>query len=160
MFLLIKQTHAFVFQIHTHFQIFSYCLGDICYIPHEKNFQWENILRFFHLPFLNIYSSASLNLLIYFSDIVEQVWKQSEVQSVLQRRLHWLGLNFYTGGTNGKEPTCWRRRHKRYRFYSCVRKIPWRRAWKPTPVFLPGKSHEQRSLAGYSPWGGKELNMT
>ena len=33
----------------------------------------------------------------------------------------------------------------------CVRKIPWRRAWKPTPVFLPGESHGQRSLAGYSP---------
>ena len=32
-----------------------------------------------------------------------------------------------------------------------VRKIPWRRAWKPTPVFLPGESHEQRSLEGYSP---------
>ena len=34
-----------------------------------------------------------------------------------------------------------------------VRKIPWRRKWQPTPVFLPGKSHGQRSLAVYSPWG-------
>ena len=33
-----------------------------------------------------------------------------------------------------------------------VRTIPWRRKWQPTPVFLPGKSHEQKSLAGYSPW--------
>ena len=33
-----------------------------------------------------------------------------------------------------------------------VRKIPWRREWQPTPVFLPGKSHGQRSLVGYSPW--------
>ena len=32
-----------------------------------------------------------------------------------------------------------------------VRKIPWRRKWQPTSVFLPGKSHGQRSLAGYSP---------
>ena len=31
--------------------------------------------------------------------------------------------------------------------------IPWRREWQPTPVFLPGESHGQRSLAGYSPWG-------
>jgi len=31
-----------------------------------------------------------------------------------------------------------------------VRKIPWRRAWQPTPVFLPGESHGQRSLVGYS----------
>ena len=36
-----------------------------------------------------------------------------------------------------------------------VRKTPWRRAWKPIPVFLPGKSHGQRSLAGYSPWVAK-----
>ena len=34
-----------------------------------------------------------------------------------------------------------------------VGKIPWRRKWQPTPIFLPGKSHGQRSLAGYSPWG-------
>ena len=33
---------------------------------------------------------------------------------------------------------------------------PWRRKWQPTPVFLPGESHGQRSLAGYSPWGRKE----
>ena len=33
------------------------------------------------------------------------------------------------------------------------RKIPWRRAWQPTPVFLPGESHRQRNLAGHSPWG-------
>ena len=39
-------------------------------------------------------------------------------------------------------------------------KIPWRRKWQSTPVFLPGKSHGQRSLAGYSPWGCKELDMT
>ena len=36
-----------------------------------------------------------------------------------------------------------------------LRKIPWRRKWQPTPVFLPGESHGQRSLAGYSPWGCK-----
>ena len=35
----------------------------------------------------------------------------------------------------------------------------WRRAWLPTPVLLPGDSHGQRSLAGYSPWGHKELGM-
>ena len=36
----------------------------------------------------------------------------------------------------------------------------WRRQWHPTPVFLPGKSHGQRSLLGYSPWGCKESDMT
>ena len=37
---------------------------------------------------------------------------------------------------------------------------PWRRAHQPTPVFLPEESQGQRSLAGYSPWGPKELDMT
>ena len=40
-----------------------------------------------------------------------------------------------------------------------VRKIFWRRAWQPTPVSLPGESHGQRNLAGYSPLGLKELDM-
>ena len=40
---------------------------------------------------------------------------------------------------------------KRHRFDPWVRKTPWRRKWQPTPVFLPGESHGQRSLAGYSP---------
>ena len=38
--------------------------------------------------------------------------------------------------------------------------MPWRRKWQPTPVFLPGKSHGQRSLEGYSPWGHKESDRT
>ena len=41
-----------------------------------------------------------------------------------------------------------------------VGKIPWRRKWQPIPVFLPGESHGQRSLAGYSPQGHKESGMT
>ena len=45
-------------------------------------------------------------------------------------------------------------------FDSWIRDIPWRRNWQPTAIFLPGKSHGQRSLAGYSPWGLKEFDMT
>ena len=41
-----------------------------------------------------------------------------------------------------------------------VRKIPWRRKWQPTPVFLPGESHGWRSLLGYSPRGHKESDTT
>ena len=41
-----------------------------------------------------------------------------------------------------------------------VGKIVWRRAWQPTPVFLPGEPHRQRSLVGYSPWGHKESDTT
>ena len=41
-----------------------------------------------------------------------------------------------------------------------VRRIPWRRKWQPTPVFLAEKSYGQRSVAGYCPWGHKELDKT
>ena len=45
-------------------------------------------------------------------------------------------------------------------FDSWVGKILWSRKWQPVPVFLPGKFHGQRSLAGYSPWGRKESDAT
>ena len=54
---------------------------------------------------------------------------------------------------SGKELICQCRRHG---FNPQVGKIPWRRKWQPIPVFLPGKSHRQRRLAGYSPWGCKK----
>ena len=56
-----------------------------------------------------------------------------------------------------KESTCQCRRCK---FDPQVKKILWRRKWQPYPVFLPRKSHGQRNLAGYNPWGVKELDMT
>ena len=49
---------------------------------------------------------------------------------------------------------------KRYGLYPWVGEIPWRRAWQPTPIFLLGESHGERSLEGYSPWGHKELDTT
>ena len=49
---------------------------------------------------------------------------------------------------------------RRPRFNPWVGKIPWRRKWVPIPVFLPGKSHGQRILAGHRIWGRKELDMT
>jgi len=51
----------------------------------------------------------------------------------------------------GKESACQCRRCRRPGFDPCIRKIPWRRKWQPIPVFLPGESRGQRSLAGYSP---------
>ena len=60
----------------------------------------------------------------------------------------------------GKEPMCLCRRGKRHRFDSWDGKIPWRRAWLPTPVFLPGESPGRRSLVGYSPRDHKESDTT
>ena len=66
----------------------------------------------------------------------------------------WLGLPWWL---SGKEPACQCRRRE---FDLWFGKIPCRCKWLPTPVFLPGKSHEQGSLVGYSPWGHKESDMT
>ena len=55
-----------------------------------------------------------------------------------------------------KEPTC---QCRRCRFDPWVRKIPWRRKWQPTPIFLPGESRRQRSLPGYSPRGFKGVGQ-
>ena len=56
-----------------------------------------------------------------------------------------------------KESAC---QCRRLGFNPWVGKIPWRRAWQPTPVFLPGESHGQRTLVGYSPWCLKESNLS
>ena len=64
------------------------------------------------------------------------------------------------GGSSGNEPACQCRRSKRPRVNPWVREMPWRRTWQPTPIFLPGDSHGQRSLVGYSPQGLKESDMT
>ena len=55
--------------------------------------------------------------------------------------------------THGKESACQCRSHRRHGFDPWVGKNPWKRKWQPIPVFLPGKSHRQRSLAGCSPRG-------
>ena len=65
---------------------------------------------------------------------------------------------WYTAG--GKESTCQCRRHRKQSFDSWVVKIPWSTKCHPTPVLSPEKFHGQRSLAGYSPRGHKELDMT
>ena len=56
----------------------------------------------------------------------------------------------FSESTNGKEPVCQCRRYKGQGFDPWVGKIPSRRAWQPTPIFLPGKAHGQRSLADAS----------
>ena len=66
----------------------------------------------------------------------------------------------FSGGASSKEPACQYRRCKRSRFDPWVGKIPWKKKWQPTLVFLSGESHGQRSLAGYSAWGCKESDTT
>ena len=81
-------------------------------------------------------------------------------------RLLWL-IPTHTLWVGSYTVTTWQRwrqvlpsQHGRPGFNPWVRKIPWKREWVATPVFLPGEFHEQRSLAGYSPRGRKELDIT
>ena len=67
---------------------------------------------------------------------------------------HWSG---FPGSSIGKESACQCRRHGRHGFDPWVGKVPWRKKWQPTAVFLPGKSHGQKSLVGYSPWCHKRV---
>ena len=70
-------------------------------------------------------------------------------------------LQSFPGGSEGKESACSAGDTGDAGFDPWVRKIPWRRKWQHTPVFLQGESHGQGSLAGYSPGGGhKESYMT
>ena len=57
----------------------------------------------------------------------------------------------FPGGTGGKESAFQGRRYKRCVFDPWIWKIPWRRVWQTTPIFLPEESHEQRGRAGYGP---------
>ena len=72
------------------------------------------------------------------SDGWEWSTKESHYAEVFVQEGEWLNLRLEE---KAEEPDC-------------------RKAWQSTPVFLPGESHEQRSLEGYSPWGYKELDMT
>ena len=63
----------------------------------------------------------------------------------------------FPGDSAEKECTC---QFRRRGFNPWIGKIPWRKKWQPTLVFLPGKAHGQRNLAGYSPWGCKRVWVT
>ena len=72
----------------------------------------------------------------------------------------WYILTWLPRWLSCKESACQCRRHRRCDFDPWVGKIPWKRKWQPTPVFLPGKFHGQKSLTGYSSWGHKESDTT
>ena len=81
-----------------------------------------------------------------------QIWREREFYA-LKMLILWHSLSLgegLLGGSAGKEFACQCRRHG---FEPWLGNIPWRRKWQPTLVFFPGKSHGQRGLVGYSPWG-------
>ena len=87
-----------------------------------------------------------------------EAWRAA-VHGVAKSRTDWATELNWTDGLYGvfPESAC---KCRRPGFDPWVRKIPCRREWQSTPVFLPGESHGQRSLAGYNPWDRKEWDMT
>ena len=90
--------------------------------------------------------------------------EQGRVWSGATPRLSWAPREAAFAKKEGCGTSClqcrrWRR-HKRCRFNPWVGKMPWRREWEPTPVFLPGEFHGQRSLAGYHPQDCEKSDMT
>ena len=78
----------------------------------------------------------------------------------MEKRHCFIKWAYARSGASGKESACQGRGRKRCGFNPCIGKIPWRRKWQPTLVFLPGEFHGQMSLEDDSPWGCKELDTT
>ena len=77
----------------------------------------------------------------------------SSICGVFQAILEWFAISYSRGSSQPKDHLHWQADSLPLAL------ITWRRAWQPTPVFLPGESHGQRSLAGYSTYGQKESNI-
>ena len=88
---------------------------------------------------------ASLPALL---QVMTQAFRLLCLLSLLHSMAHYGG---FPGDASGKEPACQCRRRKRRGFDPWVGKIPWKKVWQPTAVFLPGQSHGELSLEGYSP---------
>ena len=108
----------------------------------------------YSLPDLSVHGIIPGRILEWIAISSSRVSSQPKVESepplapALPGRFWWL---------SSKQSACQCRSHRRLGFNPWVRKIPWRRKWQSTPVVFPGRSHGQRSLAGYSPWSGKRL---
>ena len=82
-------------------------------------------------------------------------WLSPTREQIKIKWIHSIDLGFPGGSAVKKKKICLQ--YRRCSFDPWIGKILWRRKWQPTPVFLPGKSHGQRSLGGYSPWGCKKV---
>ena len=138
----------------------NFILYTFCPLQHLVGTEKKKILALVATSFCPV-SSRLARVINSVSSVLSKRLKQNALFSLQRLRLSHLGQHIRNeqglpGGASGKEPACQCRRLKRHEFNPWIGTIPWRRAWQPTPVFLPGESHGQRSLAGYSPCGHKE----
>ena len=103
---------------------------------------------FFHQFLTNSPRETSLHMqskeIVYFIPNLHSRWLQDVPLLCLYAIYIYIYIIWsFPSGTSCKESACQCRRHRRWEFDPCIRKILWRRIWKPTPVFLPGESHER-----------------
>ena len=110
-------------------------VGDLGSIPGLGRFPAEG------KDYLLQYSSLSHRILQDTENIVSEYWEYSLEYWAPGQRIPWTVLSSPWGHKDSD---------------TTEQLSLWQRKWQPTPVFLPGKSHGQRSLAGYNPWGSKE----
>ena len=111
------------------------------------------------------HSWLSFPSLLSYSFVCFSMHQEFHQMPTRQKQSHWTLKNSYivpwfifttlVACKDSKETAC---NEGRPRFDPWIEKIPWRREWLPSPVFLPGESHGLRSLVGYSPWGHKKLD--
>ena len=149
----------------------------IIYLSFNINLKWYNL--FFCRYYQNFcqYRSPCIYISLSFSLVAKScltlvtswiVAFQAPLSMGFSGKEYWSGLPFpfpiytyskymgFPGSSDGKK----RLQCRRSKLNHCVTKIPWRKPWQPTPVFLPGEFHGQRTLAGYNMWGHKESDMT
>ena len=153
------------------------------HLPHPENFSvWIQLVGASPVALVVKNLPASVCMSVTRSVMSNSLWPHALWPSyaVLQARiLEWIAIPFSRGSSRPRDQTqvswiagrffaVWAtgksklklknncRRHKGHSFDPWVRTLPWRRKWQRTPVFLPGESHGQRSLVGYSPQGCTE----
>ena len=130
----------------------------------ESEARWRGLLYSSHYFVWNFSQQSFSNWILFVFQ--ERVWVFSAKEEAEQEPMgvwmdgwiwSWLLTQQLPRWCSGKESAC---QCRRCRFNPWVGKIPWRRAWQHALTFLLGKFHGRRSLAGYSPWGHKELDAT
>ena len=125
----------------------------------------------FHAPSQNSQVTTSDHILLLFcwrkidwpKFFVNPCKRLNIIKCCIKNKLIFICFHEFPHSSVNKEPAYNAGIHLQCRkpwFDSWVQRIFWKKKWQPTPVFLPGKWHGQRSLAGYSPWSCKESDMT
>ena len=123
----------------------------------KKIFNWKIIALQYSIGFCHISTRISHRYIVVPSLLnLPPTFRPMVLMNLYagQLRIPW----DFPDGSVGKESACQCRRLRRLGFDPWVKKIPWRRAWQPTPIFLPEKSHGQRSLGSYSLKGSRVGN--